>query len=91
MTVTLDLPSELVQRLNEQAARHGKTLEMYLKDVAKQAAEASNSTFDDRRNLQTELTPEQWATELRAWATSHKPVNHFVDDSRDSIYAGRGE
>jgi hypothetical protein len=26
-----------------------------------------------------------------AWAAGHKPVTQFVDDSRESIYAGRGE
>ena len=33
----------------------------------------------------------EWSADLRAWAASHKPVSHVVDDSRDSIYEGRGE
>ena len=36
-------------------------------------------------------TREQWAAEFKAWVASHKSVTHFVDDSRDSTYAGRGE
>jgi hypothetical protein len=37
------------------------------------------------------LTAEEWVAELRAWAASHKPLPFEADDSRDSIYAGRGE
>ncbi len=29
-----------------------------------------------------------WLKSLRAWADSHEPVGHRVDDSRDSIYSG---
>jgi predicted DNA-binding antitoxin AbrB/MazE fold protein len=38
-----------------------------------------------------ELSPEEWVKALREWAASHPRVDHFVDDSRESIYAGRGE
>jgi hypothetical protein len=27
-----------------------------------------------------------WLKSLRAWANSHKPLGHEVDDSRESIY-----
>lgn len=37
------------------------------------------------------LTPEEWIKDLREWSDSHPPVTHFVDDSRESIYEGRGE
>jgi hypothetical protein len=33
----------------------------------------------------------KWSAELHAWASSHGAVNHPVDDSRDSIYDGRGQ
>ena len=29
-----------------------------------------------------------WLRALHDWIDSHKPVNHFVDDSRESIYSG---
>lgn len=29
-----------------------------------------------------------WLKSLRAWADSHKPLGHSVDDSRESIYSG---
>lgn len=34
---------------------------------------------------------DEWVADVRAWADSHPKVTHFVDDSRESIYAGRGE
>ncbi|NOT01290.1 MAG: hypothetical protein HOP29_11755 [Phycisphaerales bacterium] len=37
------------------------------------------------------LSPEQWSAEWHAWAAGHKSVGHVVDDSRERIYAGRGE
>ncbi len=61
------------------------------------------SVINDLRNLvaalkgnsflsqQRKLTPEEWVKEHTAWVKSHPPVNTFVDDSREAIYAGRGE
>ena len=36
-------------------------------------------------------TPEAWAKRLRAWAEAHPKGTGEFDDSRESIYAGRGE
>ena len=38
-----------------------------------------------------QLSPDEWIADLKAWSDSHPPVHHFVDDSRESIYEGRGE
>jgi hypothetical protein len=35
--------------------------------------------------------PEAWSKALREWAASHAKREIEIDDSRDSIYAGRGE
>jgi phenylpyruvate tautomerase PptA (4-oxalocrotonate tautomerase family) len=37
------------------------------------------------------MTAEEWIARMKAWAARHPRVDHFVDDSRESIYAGRGE
>lgn len=34
---------------------------------------------------------EQWIAELRAWIASHPRLPYEADDSRESIYEGRGE
>jgi Arc/MetJ-type ribon-helix-helix transcriptional regulator len=46
------------------------------------AAEADNNRAG---NVQ------EWISELRAWAASHRGVETPVNYDRDSIYAGRGE
>jgi hypothetical protein len=37
--------------------------------------------------------PDQWSAKWRAWADAdrHLPPGIVIDDSRDTIYAGRGE
>jgi hypothetical protein len=35
--------------------------------------------------------PEAWAQRLQAWVDSHPYQATTMDDSRDTIYAGRGE
>jgi len=35
-----------------------------------------------------EKQDDPWLKALRAWADSHEPVSHPVDDSRDSVYSG---
>jgi hypothetical protein len=34
---------------------------------------------------------EEWSRALRAWAASHPRLDQAADDSRESIYEGRGE
>ena len=40
-------------------------------------------------NDEGQLDP--WVKSLRAWAESHKPVGHAIDDSRESIYSGTAD
>jgi hypothetical protein len=37
------------------------------------------------------LSPEEWSRELRAGVASHPRLDTIAADSRESIYAGRGE
>jgi len=34
---------------------------------------------------------EEWARAIKEWAESHPRIDKPADDSRESIYAGRGE
>ncbi len=36
-------------------------------------------------------TPDQWAGRLQAWVGSHPSRPVHIDDSREGVYAGRGE
>jgi hypothetical protein len=81
MTVTLTLPPETERRLREKAARNGQTLEGYLEALVREAAGAAPAA----------LPAEEWAAQFRAWVASHRPLPALADDSRESIYEGRGE
>lgn len=86
-SITLELRPDMERKLREQAARTGQTLEALLLRAVEQVAAADPapaSTAD-------QLTPEQRSAEWRAWVASHKPLPYMADDSRESIYEGRGE
>ena len=82
MNITLEIPPELGDKLAEQAARQARPLEA----VALQAIEESLGAETSTRGLRRE----EWQQELTAWITSHRPISHFVDDSRESIYGDAG-
>ena len=41
--------------------------------------------------LDPERPEDPWVRSLRAWAESHRPLEHKVDDSRGSIYSGTAD
>ena len=86
MTLTLSFPPEVEARLRECAAAAGKDVESIVREaVDEKLAAGSTPTGPEGKSY------EQWSAELHAWAASHAHITHFVDDSRESIYAGRGE
>lgn len=84
MTLQITLSPEVEASLREQAEAAGT-------DIATFALQALEEKLEAERERQPKLTAEQRAKEWRAWVKSHQPAGHFVDDSRDSIYEGRGE
>ncbi len=47
----------------------------------------------DEQPIGNTPSPEEnpWLKSLRAWADSHKPLKHLVDDSREGIYSGTAD
>jgi hypothetical protein len=84
--VTVELSAETEQKLRDEAARSGQTIESFLRQLAEQAAAVKLVGPPSNR-----MTPEQWSAEFRAWVAGHKPIPGRVDDSRETIYEGRGE
>jgi hypothetical protein len=83
MNLTLHLSAELEAKLREQAKAEGKPLE----DVALEA-------LQDKLVLEEEgrLPRDKWHARFDAFLASIPHTNAtFVDDSRESIYEGRGE
>jgi len=83
MSITLQFNNEIEQKLQEAAALHGLTVEAYVQRLVEQSVAVSQPAHT--------MPLEEWQAEFRAWIASHKPLPHEADDSRESIYAGRGE
>jgi hypothetical protein len=84
MSVTINLPADIEQKLREAAARRGQTLEAYLEWLAMQSAGNGSRPASER-------TPEQKVAAWHDWVASHAANPHVADDSRVSIYGDRGE
>ena len=87
MTLEISLAPEVIAKLRERAAAEGKDMESFVRE----AVEKVLSSPDETAHENEQLSAERWSAEWHAWADSHPKVDHFVDDSRESIYAGRGE
>jgi hypothetical protein len=84
MTITLKLAPELKAKLLRQAASLGKQPE----ELALNAIEEQLAGDDSAAN---DLTPQEWVADFRRWAAGHRRLPIEADDSREGIYAGRGE
>ena len=84
MNLTLNLTPEAEARLRDQAAQRGKSLETI-------ALEAIDEKLSADAKPNDSLSKEEWARRFDSWVASHRLVKHLVDDSRESIYEGRGE
>jgi plasmid stability protein len=85
-SVTIELSPETEKQLRDRATENGQSVEAFLRQLAEQAATVKLVGPPSNR-----MTPEQWSAEFRTWVASHRPVPGSVDDSRVTIYAGRGE
>ncbi len=84
MNLLLSLPPEIEAKLLEQSVRTGKVPEEL-------AIRALEEQFRVAEEAPATLSAEEWVDDIRAWAKGHRHLPHEVDDSRDRIYAGRGE
>ena len=86
MTLELPLSSETEARIRERAAAAGQDVTAFiLQAVTEKLADTESQSSSLSNN------GKDWQEQLRAIIDLHPVVTHFVDDSRDSIYAGRGE
>ena len=74
--------------LQEKAARHGQSLEAYLQELAERDAHRVDTAA--RPTAET-TSVDLWVARWRAWAQGHPASVVMADDSRESIYNGRGE
>jgi hypothetical protein len=94
MTLHIPVPATLETWLRLRAASGGLAPEEVVLQLVQDAAATGREARDagcDRAGAGPGEAIDEWCRGLEEWATSFPPVTHFVDDSRESIYAGRGE
>lgn len=91
MTLTLELPTETEKRLQAKAGAKGLSVKSYLEELVRMDLDQQETNGSHLKNDLGLASADQWIAEHRALAKRHEHVTHFVDDSRESIYAGRGE
>ena len=81
MTYNISLDPDVESKLQEMAAEAGQDLGTFLKELI-------------NANVKTRKAKEQlsdWCSSLDEWIAGFPEIPHFVDDSRESTYAGRCE
>ncbi|RIK73843.1 MAG: hypothetical protein DCC68_24200 [Planctomycetota bacterium] len=84
MILNLHVPVEKEAKLREAAAAAGQDVETFVLNAV-----------DERLSEEVPTEPRLSKEDFQAWLDNliamHPQVTHFVDDSRESIYEGRGE
>ena len=85
MTLHLELPPDIEGALRAQAAAAGKDVASFVAEVvAERLAEPAEPSPED-------VSHAEFVARLRRVAAMHPGSHGTMDDSRESIYAGRGE
>jgi hypothetical protein len=84
MTLNISLTPEAEAKLRRQAAAAGKDVAAFVLDAVQEKL-ASVSPSNES------ATHDEWSARFHAWAESFPARSGLADDSRESIYAGRGE
>jgi len=78
--------AEILKTLKAKAEAQGVPLASLLRPLAENGSEQT-----PEQPFYATATPEEWVKAFRQWAASHRTLPYLVDDSRESIYEGRGE
>ncbi len=85
MNVNIEIPDQVEAVLRRKAAMFGQNLGEFLQKVAVEEAEY------DLPSPPIDQSADAFMVRLRAMVKRHAVRCGHVDDSRESIYAGRGE
>ena len=85
--MTINLSKDVESSINAagQSGRDASADEMIAKLIEEDARRSQ------ARGDSPQESPDQWADRLQAWVDTHPSRPITIDDSRESIYAGRGE
>jgi hypothetical protein len=88
MSVIIPFPPEIEAKLRESAAAAGKDVGTFVREAVEEKLGLG---------APAQKSPDEWSAEFGAWMrdvatrASAYPEGFVVDDSRQSIYEGRGE
>lgn len=85
MTVTIELTSEIEAALRRRAAASGEDLQTYLQQLVTHILIEETEVKVPRRSAV------EFEQRLNALIAALPQADHPIDDSRESIYEGRGE
>ena len=85
MNVSINFPADIETTLRRRAAAVGKDVETFVKEVV------TERLADDALPQMGTPSHDEFMAKVREIIHLHPVSNGSVDDSRDSIYAGRGE
>ena len=85
MTVQISLPDELEEQLRRQAADAGTDVATFVQEAVLELRDAKAGSQPKKR------THEEFMRALDEIIEMHPPTGGRLDDSRESIYAGRGD
>ena len=85
MHLNVSLPIEIENALRRRAAAAGKDVETFVTEIV------AGEVTDEPSSSQHPQSHDTFKSELRAIIERHGIRNGKFDDSRESIYAGRGE
>lgn len=80
----LNLPPTTEAILRHRAIAAGKDVETFAIQILQELAQVE---FEAKPPIRSH---DEWVAALREWSSSHPRTNRLVDDSRESIYEGRG-
>ena len=80
------IKAETAEMIAAQARELGLSVDDYLRSLLPPA-----NGRDEAKPFYETATSEEWAAAFREWASGHRVLPVIADDSRESIYEGRGE
>jgi hypothetical protein len=86
MNLNIDLPAEIEGTLREQAAAAGQDVPTFVREILTERLAQEVATESPRT-----ASHEEFMDKLRRIIDLHPVSTWMVDDSRESIYGGRGE
>ena len=83
MHVEIEIPDEIGRVLKKRAAAAGTDLTTFVGQVVVESAKEDQSDTHSSTNV------DDFIRRQAAWVALHPRLDHAIDDSRETIYAGR--